>query len=236
METRGAAAPIFADFQGKTAAAFAVEPDPVWSLKWVPSAPVDRFGYGSLRFAFHPGDLTAPSSTSFVLRFNREDRMRMLDWVDLENNEWQQVEIPLQAFELQEPLELIELSGNVSGTFYLNDLRLVVVKPPAMTAVREDHLDETPISFSLGQNFPNPFNSGSAFRFALARSADVELAVYNLAGQKVATLVQGHREAGSHSLRWDGQDDAGRELASGVYLYRLRADRRSETRKLLLLR
>ena len=50
------------------------------------------------------------------------------------------------------------------------------------------------------------------------------------------TLAQGHREAGTYSLKWDGRDDDERELASGVYLYRLEADERVETRKLLLLR
>ena len=72
--------------------------------------------------------------------------------------------------------------------------------------------------------------------FDLPQSQDIELAIYNLAAQRVATLVQGHREAGSYSVRWDGVDDAGLELASGVYFYPLTAGERVETRKLLLLR
>ncbi len=60
--------------------------------------------------------------------------------------------------------------------------------------------------------------------------------MYNLAGQKVATLALGLREAGTYALRWDGRDDDGRELASGVYLYRLTAGDRAATRNLLLLR
>jgi len=60
----------------------------------------------------------------------------------------------------------------------------------------------------------------------------------NLAGQDVTTLVEGMRQAGSYSIHWDGRDDAGRELASGVYLYRLRTGdgRQGETRKLVLVR
>ena len=64
----------------------------------------------------------------------------------------------------------------------------------------------------------------------------MELALYNLAGQKVLTLAKGHREAGPHTARWDGRDDQGRARASGVYLYRLQAGGQVETRKLLLLR
>ena len=59
--------------------------------------------------------------------------------------------------------------------------------------------------------------------------------VYNMAGQTVAALVDGFREAGSHSLRWDGRDNSGRELSTGVYLYRLRAGDRIASRKLMLL-
>ena len=66
---------------------------------------------------------------------------------------------------------------------------------------------------------------------------EVELAVYNLAGQRVASLVEGHRAAGSYKVNWDGRDAAGRELASGMYLYRLRSSAgQMATRKFLLLR
>ena len=65
---------------------------------------------------------------------------------------------------------------------------------------------------------------------------EIDLAVYILTGQKVATLAHGLREAGSYTLRWDGLNDDGRELASGVYLYRLGAWERIESRKLMLLR
>ena len=64
----------------------------------------------------------------------------------------------------------------------------------------------------------------------------MELVVYNLASQQVATLAQGIRQAGSYSINWDGRDDAGRELATGLHLYKLRAGEQQETRKLLLLR
>jgi flagellar hook assembly protein FlgD len=73
-------------------------------------------------------------------------------------------------------------------------------------------------------------------RFELPQQEMVELSIYNLAGQEVTTLANGRREAGSYALRWDGRGEDGRELASGVYLCRLRAGEKVVTRKLLLIR
>jgi flagellar hook assembly protein FlgD len=72
--------------------------------------------------------------------------------------------------------------------------------------------------------------------FALPAPAEVELVVYNLAGQQVASLVQGKREAGSYTVRWDGTDDRHHPLASGVYLLRLRAGEITQSRSVLLLK
>ena len=104
------------------------------------------------------------------------------------------------------------------------------------TVLLEERTATLPQSFALFQNYPNPFNSSTMIRFAVPQSVEVELALYNLAGQKMATRAHGPREAGTYSLRWDSRDNAGWELASGVYLYRLLAGDRVETRKLLLLR
>ena len=154
--------------------------------------------------------------------------------VDLGVKEWQVVEIPLDAFDLTGPIELIRFNGNLEGTFYIDDLRLVAASLPPVTAVQQEPV--RPRFFALEQNFPNPFNSGTAIRFALAADDEVELALYNLAGQKVATLIDGAREAGTYTVSWDGRDDRGGDLGSGVYLYRLQAGAQAQTRKLLLMR
>ena len=104
------------------------------------------------------------------------------------------------------------------------------------TAVETSDQASVPQAFSLAQNAPNPFNSNTVIRFALPQSSQVELTIYNLLGQPVAVLVQGPSEAGTFSVRWDGRDQAGHELTSGVYLYQLRAGEYTEVRKLLLLR
>ena len=111
-----------------------------------------------------------------------------------------------------------------SGLFVLRD-------NATMTAVLEDQTTTEPQTFSLAQNYPNPFNSGTVIAFALPANSDVRLAVYNLQGQNVATLVEGTRHAGTYTVNWDGRDESEGELASGVYLYRLAVYAQVETRK-----
>lgn len=104
------------------------------------------------------------------------------------------------------------------------------------TAVTETRNAALPQAFSLAQNYPNPFNSSTSIHFSLPQAGEVDLAIHNSAGQRVAVLVQGMREAGTYSLTWDGRDDTGRVLASGVYLCRPRAGEQEDRRKMLVLR
>jgi flagellar hook assembly protein FlgD len=93
-----------------------------------------------------------------------------------------------------------------------------------------------PASFQLAQNYPNPFNPNTMISFSLPQSGPVELAVYSMAGQRVVTLVDGIRHAGSHEVVWNGRDDDGNAMASGVYLYRLQAAASVQVKSLLLIR
>ena len=108
---------------------------------------------------------------------------------------------------------------------------------PSPTAVLERISDVLPANANLQQNCPNPFNGMTSTRFALATEAEVELAVYSLSGQQVTTLVPGWRQAGDYTLTWDGVDDAGRELASGLYMYRIQmGSQQVWARRLVLIR
>ena len=88
----------------------------------------------------------------------------------------------------------------------------------------------------LQQNAPNPFNSQTVLSYFLPTAGPAHLTVFTLTGQQVVVLHQGPQQAGYHRLRWNGRDDAGRPVASGVYLYRLVTDEMVLTRKLTLLR
>jgi hypothetical protein len=104
------------------------------------------------------------------------------------------------------------------------------------TAVLEYRREGLPTSFVLDQNYPNPFNSETTIRLALPVAGWVELSIYDLSGQKVEMLMNGWRPAGDYFVRWNGRDQRGDALASGVYLYRLRAGGQVGARKLLLLK
>ncbi len=93
-----------------------------------------------------------------------------------------------------------------------------------------------PNSSQLQQNAPNPFNSQTVLSYFLPAPGPVRLEVFALTGQRVALLQQGPQQAGYHRHRWDGRDNAGHRVASGMYLYRLTTDEAVLTRKLMLLR
>ncbi|MFH1680846.1 MAG: C1 family peptidase, partial [Candidatus Eisenbacteria bacterium] len=88
----------------------------------------------------------------------------------------------------------------------------------------------------LYQNKPNPFNPSTEIEYALPNACRVRLEVFNVRGEKVATLVDGVEEVGRKSVRWDGTSDAGERLASGIYLYRLKAGDATRTKKLVIAR
>jgi hypothetical protein len=93
-----------------------------------------------------------------------------------------------------------------------------------------------PYSHSLSQNYPNPFNPSTTISFSLAGPEHVTLTVFNLLGQKVSELVNQDLQAGVHAVEWNGRDQEGRDISSGVYFYRMRTDRQSETKMMLLLK
>ncbi len=88
----------------------------------------------------------------------------------------------------------------------------------------------------LSQNHPNPFNPSTLIRFALVETADVLLGVYDARGNRIATLVDGTKEAGQHAIRWDGRNLSGLPVASGVYFYRLETGNWSSTRRMVLVK
>ncbi len=96
--------------------------------------------------------------------------------------------------------------------------------------------DFVPGKFALDHNFPNPFNPETSITYSIPRSGDVKLTVYNLIGQQIATLVAENQVAGNYHVRWNGQNDAGRQVASGFYVYKLEAGNFVQTRKMLLLK
>ena len=90
--------------------------------------------------------------------------------------------------------------------------------------------------FALYPNYPNPFNPETRIRFQLAETSDVKLVIYDVLGRKVRTLVSGKMDVGHHVVNWDGLNDEGLDVASGMYVYRIKAGTYIDHRKMLLVR
>ncbi len=99
----------------------------------------------------------------------------------------------------------------------------------------EDPGEVAPV-FRLWQNYPNPFNPSTVIRYELPQSAAVELAIYDVQGKKIYVFSTAVQAAGSHAVTWDGKDQAGNQVASGVYVYRLKMGGQVQVRKMILLR
>ncbi len=82
---------------------------------------------------------------------------------------------------------------------------------------------EVPVRFGLAQNYPNPFNPETNIQYQLAGNSDVTLKIFNMLGQEIRTLVNSPQNAGSYTVRWDGKDASGRQVATGIYIFQLKA-------------
>lgn len=115
---------------------------------------------------------------------------------------------------------LVDLTGNIDA---INNIEIGNLKP-------------VPTDYALDQNLPNPFNPSTTIKYQLPVSGDATLVIYNLLGQQVRTLVKDNLEAGFHSVLWDGKDELGKQVASGVYIYRLQSGDFSTARRMMLLK
>jgi hypothetical protein len=105
-----------------------------------------------------------------------------------------------------------------------------------MTAVEDDRNDLLPSGYELAQNYPNPFNTSTTIEYTLPQHSTVNLTIYNILGQVVREWQTKFRQVGIHTMNWDGRSDAGINVASGVYFYRLTAGDYIETKKMVLLK
>ena len=119
--------------------------------------------------------------------------------------------------------------AHVLPGWYIDDLRIIPdVEVQSVIAVNELAL---PRQFMLLQNYPNPFNPTTMINYQLPMTCEVDLSVYNILGQKVATLVAERQQAGSYKVEWDAS-----KIASGVYLYRIEAGNFTDVRKMIIMK
>jgi hypothetical protein len=196
-----------------------------------------------LRCAF---DLSPHAGESVLVRWRyATDELTYLRGVQIDDIE------PVRLFASVDTLasDITETSYLVSGRpsgdyFYWVRGRDQEGSDGFWSGIRRAHVDVStgvlaggaPLRTELGSNVPNPFNPATTISYTLAERGPVELAILDIAGRVVRTLASGVADAGARAAVWDGTNDEGREAASGIYFYRLRAGSYEATRKLLLLR
>ena len=104
------------------------------------------------------------------------------------------------------------------------------------TKVESQENAEIPTTFALKQNYPNPFNPTTQIRFEMPSSQLVKLSVFNVLGQKVKTLVNKQLSAGKYSFEWDGTNESGNLVSSGVYFYRFETPAFTQVHKMMYIR
>ena len=93
-----------------------------------------------------------------------------------------------------------------------------------------------PKDFWLGQNYSNPFNLETVIEYGLPNDCQVKLIIYNILGQRVKTLINGFQKAGYKRIVWNGRDESGKEVSSGIYLYKIDTGRHSDIKKMVMLK
>lgn len=122
------------------------------------------------------------------------------------------------------------------GEVMFMELEIVFPEGGPDAPVDADDYTQTPAIKLLDQNFPNPFNPSTTISYTMNNTGDAKLAIYNVKGQLVNTLVNGTKEAGKHSVVWNGTDSKGKDVPSGIYFYRLTTGKHVETKKMMLMK
>ena len=104
--------------------------------------------------------------------------------------------------------------------------------------VNNENQQIIPIINKLYQNYPNPFNPSTTISFSLPVEENIEVAVYNLKGQKVKTITKGEFDEGNYSVIWNGDDESGKPVSSGIYFYKFKTEsgNYTSTKKMLLMK
>ncbi|MGB8656980.1 MAG: T9SS type A sorting domain-containing protein [Candidatus Zixiibacteriota bacterium] len=148
---------------------------------------------------------------------------RKLPWAQFEGQNFQPEQLPYA-----------HTYDSTQTLYAVVEYAVMILHKP--TFVEEEETVKTPRGFELFASYPNPFNNETVIKYSLSKPAEASLAIYNVLGQKVRTLVKNEKQNGLVTVTWDGKDERGRDLSSGVYFYQLRAGQFSQTRRMVLLK
>jgi len=136
---------------------------------------------------------------------------------------------------------LVISGGEQPTTLRPGEMRIYTdqwVEPPEEDLITyiNQSFDAIPLTFGLSQNYPNPFNPSTAIRFNIPQSEHIQIYIYNTLGQKVRILMNWTMAAGNHEIIWDGRDDSGQVLSSGIYFLHFKAGDYVQNRRMLLMK
>lgn len=192
----------------------------------------------------------APDSAAIRIRERKAETDRGYEfakYIFQITEEWREVQISFEDFwpeygsaEFNPPFDATDIVAIDWGPhrtfydvdFYIDNVRLLT----EVVSVDDFVKSELPSEFRLYQNYPNPFNPSTTIEFYLHEPAYVTLEIYNTIGQLVTVLVDEYRQQGRYSAIWNARDQAGRELSSGIYFYRIAAGASVEIKKMKLVR
>jgi hypothetical protein len=127
-------------------------------------------------------------------------------------------------------------SGSIRTSAWQREYQLVVGKMDFVEKI-SSRFNNIPKSFQMAQNYPNPFNPETQVRFELPKTTRISLEIFDVMGRKIKTLASNkYREPGYYEVRWDGKNDRGRDVASGLYLMYLRTAEYKKAIKMILQR
>jgi len=152
--------------------------------------------------------------------------------------EWDTIQVRLHVDSIppEGSLVLATIGSNAADIRPTNNVVLKIYNAAGPPVSVEKEGAGVPKEYALMQNFPNPFNPTTEIVFALPKTEKVTLAIYDVLGRKVRTLLDRQFQPGQYSVSWDGTDQWGRPVASGIYLYRLQTSDFTKVRKMAFIK
>lgn len=136
----------------------------------------------------------------------------------------------------QMPLKANFLEGTGNKKVYLVDANFPIWFVIGTRTDVEEQTENIPSAFALSQNYPNPFNPSTTIKYSLPKEEKVKIVVYDMLGNKITELVNESKSAGLHQVIWNGNDDKGRNVSSGVYILTINSGSYFQSRKMVLMK
>ncbi|MFZ0390486.1 MAG: FlgD immunoglobulin-like domain containing protein, partial [Calditrichia bacterium] len=179
-----------------------------------------------------------PPAGAFDARFSGDYRISQADEAVIQiQSASYPVTIKAENLDAGETVTLTEILPDGEGNSYtLTSGETARISNNRVASLRLSKISTVPTVFAVQQNYPNPFNPTTEIQYSIPQDVKVEIGVYNSLGQKVKTLLSGNQKAGHYRISWDGTNDNGQRVASGIHFLRVKAGNNVAVRKMMLLK